>query len=61
MGGSNIANKKIIGLVSGNGSGKTTLAECFLYDTGMVSRLGKIESKNTVSDFSPIEQGRDFQ
>jgi len=60
MGGFNIENRKVIGLVSGNGSGKTSLAECFLYDTGAISRLGKIETKNTVSDFSPIEAKRGF-
>jgi len=56
----NAANKKVIGLVSGNGSGKTSLAECFLFNAGKINRLGKIESKNTVSDFSPLEMKRGF-
>ncbi len=57
---SNCSNKKVIGLVSGNGGGKTTLAECFLFNSGTVNRLGKIESKNTVSDYSQIKTKRGF-
>jgi elongation factor G len=60
MSSANMANKKVIGLVSGNGSGKTSLAECFLFNSGATNRLGKIESKNTVSDFSPIEMKKGF-
>lgn len=60
MASSNIDNKRVIGLVSGNNTGKTTLAECFLYDSGTTDRLGKIETKNTVSDFSPLETKRGF-
>jgi elongation factor G len=51
---------KVIGMVSGNGSGKTTLAECFLFDSKTIDRLGKIEDKNTVSDFSEIEKNKGF-
>jgi elongation factor G len=60
MSGTNIANKKVIGLVSGNGGGKTSLTECFLFNSGATNRLGKIEAKNTVSDFSPLEIKRSF-
>ncbi|MCE5329719.1 elongation factor G [bacterium] len=60
MAGSNTDNKRVIGLVSGNNTGKTTLAECFLFDSGAIDRLGKIETKNTVSDFSPLETKRGF-
>ena len=60
MSSANLANKKVIGLVSGNGSGKTSLAECLLFNSGATNRLGKIELKNTVSDFSPIEMKRGF-
>ncbi len=60
MAGAENSNKKVIGLISGNGSGKTSLAECFLFNSGTVNRLGKIESKNTVSDYSPIETKRGF-
>jgi len=60
MSGSGIENKRVIGLVSGNGSGKTSLAECFLFNSGAINRLGKVEAKNTVSDFSPLETRRGF-
>lgn len=60
MSSSNSANKKVIGLVSGNGGGKTSLAECFLFNSGAINRFGKIESKNTVSDYSPLETKRGF-
>ncbi|MHB8278068.1 MAG: elongation factor G [Candidatus Humimicrobiaceae bacterium] len=60
MAGSNAENKRVIGLVSGNNTGKTTLAECFLFDCGAIDRMGKIESKNTMSDFSPLETRRGF-
>ena len=53
-------NNKVIGLVSGNGAGKTSLAECFLYNSKSTDRLGTIESKNTVSDFSPLETKKGF-
>ncbi|MBM3700576.1 MAG: elongation factor G [Actinobacteria bacterium] len=53
-------NKKVVGIVSGNGSGKTSLAECFLFNSGAVNRLGKIEAKNTVSDYSPLEIKKGF-
>lgn len=53
-------NKRVIGLVSGNNTGKTSIAECFLYNAKATDRLGKIDSKNTVSDFSPLETKRGF-
>ena len=60
MAGVNADKKRVIGLVSGNNTGKTTLAECFLYNSQTIDRLGKIESRNTVSDFSPLETKRGF-
>lgn len=60
MGNFSCKSRKVIGLVSGNSTGKTSLAECFLFNSGAVDRLGKIEQKNTVSDFSPIETKRGF-
>lgn len=54
------SNNKVIGLVSGNGVGKTTLSECLLFNSKATERLGKIEEKNTVSDFSPMEEGKGF-
>ncbi len=54
------SNKKVIGLLSGNGTGKTSLAECLLYNAKATDRLGTIDAKNTVSDFSPLEEKRGF-
>jgi len=53
-------NNKVIGLISGNGTGKTSLAECFLYNSKITDRLGAIETKNTVSDFNPLEIKKGF-
>ncbi|MEG1911405.1 MAG: elongation factor G [Cloacibacillus sp.] len=47
-----------IALISHGGAGKTTLNETFLFDAGQISRLGRIEDKNTVSDFDSEEQKR---
>lgn len=46
---------KNIALIGDKGSGKTTLAESMLYEAGVIKRRGTIESKNTVSDFMPVE------
>jgi elongation factor G len=54
------SNNKVIGLVSGNGVGKTTLSECLLFNSKATERLGKVEEKNTVSDFSPMEGVKGF-
>lgn len=45
-----------IALVGNSGSGKTTLAESMLQIGGVIKRKGDIGSKNTVSDYRPIEQ-----
>lgn len=45
----------------GHGScGKTTLAEAMAYLTGAVSRQGRVEDGNTISDFDKEEQKRKF-
>jgi len=54
------SNNKVIGLVSGNGVGKTTLSECLLFNSKATERLGKVEEKNTVSDFSLMEEVKGF-
>ncbi len=45
-------------IVGHGDSGKTSLTEAMLYDAGMITRLGKIEQGNTVSDYDPKESKR---
>ncbi|MFO7697029.1 MAG: elongation factor G [Anaerolineae bacterium] len=47
-------------LLGHGSSGKTTLGEALLFDSGAISRLGRVEEKNTVSDFDEEEQSRGF-
>lgn len=44
-----------IALVSHGGGGKTSLGEALLYLTGAITRMGKVEDGNTVSDFEEEE------
>ncbi len=37
--------------VGHQGSGKTTLAEALLFNTGAITRMGRVEDKHTVSDW----------
>ena len=39
-----------------NASGKTTLCDQMLFKAGAVSRLGSVDNKTSVSDFTPDEQ-----
>ena len=43
---------KNLTLLGNAGSGKTTLAEIMLFNGKVISRIGNIESKNTVSDYN---------
>ena len=47
---------KNIALIGSAGSGKTTLAESMVYEAGIIKRRGAVESKNTMSDYFPVEQ-----
>ena len=47
-----------VALVGHSGSGKTSLAEAFLFNTGVINRLGKVEDGATVSDFEDEERRR---
>ena len=45
-----------VALIGNAGSGKTTLAEAMLFEGGVINRRGEVTSKNTVSDYTEIEQ-----
>jgi len=49
---------KNLTLLGNAGSGKTTLAEIVLFNGKVISRIGNIENKNTVSDYNEIEHER---
>ena len=45
-------------LLGHSGSGKTTFAECMLFEAGAISRRGSVNERNTVSDYTDMEQDR---
>ncbi|MBN3490712.1 elongation factor G [Acholeplasma equirhinis] len=47
-----------IALLGHQGSGKTTLVESLLYVSGVISKKGEVEKKNTKSDFLSEEQAK---
>lgn len=47
-----------IAVVAHGGAGKTSLTEAMLFNAGVISRLGTVESGNTVTDFGTEEQKR---
>ncbi|RLE00875.1 MAG: elongation factor G [Candidatus Aminicenantes bacterium] len=47
-----------IALTGHGSSGKTSLAAAFLFQTGVTSRLTKVDNGNTVTDFDPDEIAR---
>lgn len=47
-----------IALVGHQSAGKTSLVEAMLFNTGAITRLGRIEEKNTVSDYEEDEKQR---
>jgi len=51
-------NLRNVALISHEGAGKTSLVEAALFDTGVTTRLGRVEEGNTVSDFEPDERER---
>lgn len=44
-----------VALVGHGGAGKTTLLEAMLFSAGAITRMGKVEDGNTVSDHDPEE------
>ncbi|NOZ26585.1 MAG: elongation factor G [Chloroflexi bacterium] len=49
-----------VALLGHGSSGKTSLSEALLYDSGGISRMGRVENGSTVSDWDPEEQRRGF-
>ncbi len=47
-----------VALVGHQGAGKTSLVEALLYNTGAITRLGRVEERNTVSDWDEDEKER---
>ncbi|MBC7237948.1 MAG: GTP-binding protein, partial [Chloroflexi bacterium] len=47
-----------IGIIAHIDAGKTTTTERILYHTGMIHRLGNVDSGDTVTDFMPQERER---
>ncbi|MDS1030810.1 elongation factor G [Bacillota bacterium LX-D] len=44
-----------VGIVAHGGAGKTSLTEAFLFNAGVISRLGKVDEGNTTTDYLPEE------
>ena len=51
-------NIRNIGIVGHGSSGKTSLTAAMLFDAGATTRLTKVESGNTVTDYDPDEIDR---
>ena len=51
-------NIRNIALVGHSGCGKTSLSEAMLFDTGVATRLGRVEDGTTVSDWDDEEKRR---
>lgn len=47
-----------VGIVGHQGCGKTSLVEALVFNTGVTTRLGKVEDGNTVADYHPEELKR---
>ena len=44
-----------VALVGHLSAGKTSLAEAMLFNSGAITRLGRVDDGNTVTDFDPEE------
>jgi elongation factor G len=53
-----LENIRNLALLAHNGAGKTSLAEAILFDSKMITRIGKVSEGSTTSDYDPAEQKR---
>ena len=53
-----VAKLRNVVLLSHSGAGKTSLGEALLFQTKAISRLGRVDDGNTVSDYEPEEVKR---
>jgi len=51
-------NIKNIVLLGHAGTGKTTLTETMIFEAGLINRRGRVQDKNTVSDYHELEHER---
>ena len=51
-------NVRNLALVGHSGSGKTNLTEAMLFQSGAIQKIGHVDEKNTMSDFSKEERER---
>ena len=49
-------NVRNLALVGHSGSGKTNLTEAMLFQSGAIQKIGHVDEKNTMSDFSKEER-----
>ena len=49
---------RTVALMGHSGAGKSSLAEAMLFDSGALTRLGRVEDGNSVSDYDPEEKRR---
>ncbi|MBN2469606.1 MAG: elongation factor G [Anaerolineae bacterium] len=47
-----------VALVGHQGAGKTSLVEALLFNAGAINRMGRVEEKNTISDYEEEEKER---
>ena len=47
-------------LMGHGGSGKTTISEAMLFASGAISRMGSVDSQNTVSDYDVLEHAHSY-